>query len=586
MASHLLPKPFETNLLLVFPPFHRFIVSMENIGIEYIAASARARGFDACVVNSGLHGLDVDDVNQIVGRSRFRVLGISTLHWTLAEGLKIAHAARKTHSGCHIILGGLEAALRAEQLIREYPFIDSVALGEGEPVIGDLLQAVSAGTGLEGIRGLAFRRGDAIVFTPPAVLIPSLDALPFPARDDMAAVLDAGAPVSMSSSRGCFGRCPFCSVRAFYELSSGPRWRGRSPASVLAEMREIYETHGARLFSFIDETVMGPGREGRERLLELAGLLRVSGLPIEFFMTVRAEQVEVKLFTELKKAGLRKVEIGIESMSPSQLKRYGKIAGVRDNRRALRIVEDLGIGAEPFMIPFDPEMTWTELRENVRFYRRRFHGHGAGYDVAPLTMGSYLYPYPGTGTRGIYEREGWLEPGFQGFFRSHQKGLDRVCETMLHFVAYVEPFFPMSFAGFGNLWTNSFDLPLPEYRKACRLSRKIGQVLVEVAEWAIRIPSKPLPLSIPGIEGILADLRSFIARLNRLRDESTAVAAHCRAIRPKAPTRRIRTYPFARDLHRFGRGRKRIRLEQMHRSVDENDFLTAVLNIVTREGPP
>jgi hypothetical protein len=106
MASNPLPKPFETDLLLVFPPFQRSIVSMENVGIEYIAASARARGFEACMVNAGLHGLDADDVNRIVARSRFRVLGISTLHWTLAEGLKIAHAARKTHPGCHIILGG------------------------------------------------------------------------------------------------------------------------------------------------------------------------------------------------------------------------------------------------------------------------------------------------------------------------------------------------------------------------------------------------------------------------------------------------------------------------------------------------
>ena len=92
MISERFPAPVEVDLLLVFPPFERLVVSMENIGIEYIAASARAGGYRCALVNAGLHGLGCDDVIEVVRRSRFRVLGVSTIHWTMPAAIEIAPA--------------------------------------------------------------------------------------------------------------------------------------------------------------------------------------------------------------------------------------------------------------------------------------------------------------------------------------------------------------------------------------------------------------------------------------------------------------------------------------------------------------
>ena len=576
------PQAVEVDLLLVFPPFQRLVVSMENIGIEYIASTARANGFTAAMINAGLHGLGVDDIIEIVGRSRFRVLGISTIHWTMPAAIEIARAARESHPDCHIIFGGIEAALDAERILREHPFIDSVGMGEGERTVSALLSALRGKNEWRHAEGLAFRLGDAIHYTPKARLIDPLDDLPFPARDDMAAVLDAGGAVSMSSSRGCTGRCSFCSVRAFYGLSEGQLWRGRSPLSVVTEMQELHERFHAGLFSFIDETVIGPGKNGTERLREIAALINESGLSCEFFMTVRADQVEKTLFAELKSAGLRKVEIGIESMAPTQLKRYGKIASTEDNRRALAILEELGIAVELFMVPFDPGITREELETSLRFYRERFKKQDR-YDVTPLSLGNYLYPYPGTETKKVYTQNKWLKEKKQASFRAHDQQMQKAGEVLIRLVNVVEPAFPMSYLGLGNLWVNSAALPSPIYGRINEMCARIGELLVEAGEWAVSVTSRPLPIPIQEIDGLIADLREFLAGFALLRRELDTIVSTGRNGNAEVHPFEVEN-SFARELYHYGsRKKQQFRSEMQSREMDEYPIITSILDILTQE---
>jgi anaerobic magnesium-protoporphyrin IX monomethyl ester cyclase len=580
-------KGIDVDLMLVFPPFQRLVVSMENIGIAYIAAAARSAGFSAAMINAGLHGLDAGDVSALLERSRFRVLGISTLHWTLPAAVAIARAARASHPDAHIIFGGIEAALDAERILQACPFVNSVGLGEGERTVVALLAKLAAGADWRAVEGLAFRDGDGVRYSPPARLIEPLDDLPFPARDDMAAVRDGGGAASMSSSRGCPGRCTFCSVRAFYGRSEGPAWRGRSPRSVVAEMQELYERHGTRLFAFIDETVVGPGEQGAARLQELAACIREAGLACEFFMTVRADQVERSLFKALRAAGLRKVEIGIESMSPSQLKRYGKIADVADNRGALRILEELGIAVELFMVPFDPGLTPQELADNLAFYRDRYQGR-AGYDVSPLSMGNYLYPYPGTETRRIYDRNGWLaEGGGHARCRALDPRMQRVGEMMNRLTGAVEPAFPMSYLGLGNLWVNGARLSAPVYERIGAMCAEIGALLVAVAEWATGVTGRPLPVPIGDVAGYIRDLRRYLAEFGRLQDELRGIvdACHEDGAGPRVSTAEMPDMTaFAAALYELGRDRKRRFMAQIQgRRLDAYDIITDLVNTLTRE---
>lgn len=572
----------ECDLMLVFAPFHRLVVSMENIGIEYIAAFARARGFNVRIINGGLHGLSTEDVIELVTRSRYKVLGLSTIHWNLPSALRIAEAARKAHPAGHIILGGVEAALNAENILLGNSFVDSIGMGEGEITVSALLAALSEGKDWRELPGLAFREESRVKFSDPLPLIGMLDSLPHPARDDMAAVIEAGGPVSMSSSRGCFGRCSFCSVRSFYGLSPGPSWRGRSAASVVREIREIHEKYGATIFSFIDETVLGPGERGRRRLMEICREIGKSGMKISFFMTVRADQVETRLFRSLQEAGLKKVEIGIESMAPSQLRRYGKTAGTVQNRRALRILEKLGIGVELFMIPFDSELNSGELRKNLRFYRSRFNGSGK-YTVTPLSLANYLYPYPGTGARKLYGKNGWLgaEEPIVGF-RATDERIERVGRTVTAFAALFESGYPMSFAGFGNLWINSLPLPDAVYKRICEICDEFGKLAVRFAEWTLAVVFQTRRHTAAEVEAIVAGIREFVNSLAALRNEVVALTnEHGRT--PEDGRCRIED-KFSEELYRLGKYKKKLLRKEMNNGAfDEDEASGQLVNLLIKE---
>jgi len=550
---------------------------MENTGIEYIASYARSRGFSVTMINAGLHGLSPDDIIQIIRLSRYRILGISVLHWTIKSSIQIAQASRRFHPDRYIILGGIEAALNAEYLLANFLFVDSICLGEGEKTVAELLSCFSGSRDWRSIKGLAYRVGESVVFNSPADLINPLDALPFPARDDIASVFDLGGPITVSTSRGCFGNCHFCPVRSFYRLSKGASWRGRSPMSVAKEIKFLHETYGADLFSFIDETVAGPGDKGMERLRELAAGIRDSHLNIDFFLTIRADQITKDGFRELKAVGLKKVEIGIESMAESQLHRYGKTAQVKDNHRALAILDALGIQSEIFMIPYDPEVTYSEIKKNFTFYRKRFSGKKARYDVSPLTMADYLYPYPGTRSRQLYESLGLLGHDYFVPFHALRPAVTKTQRVVGLFLAAIHQVFPMSYAGLGNLWINSARLPKRVYHEICLTSARFGKLLSDLTFWVYGITSSSRPLTAQRKRQISNRLGKFLALASKRHDQTRRIMRRYGSTEQKHPSPKLFPNHFSRQLYLYGRCKKRDFIKNSYKKTLEGDRLLPVL---------
>jgi hypothetical protein len=553
---------------------------MENIGIEYVAARARAEGFSVEIVNAGLHGLSIHQMLEIVRNSSFLVLGISAIHWTLETGLQIAEAAKRSNNGCHVVFGGLEAALNYESILEQYPSVDSICLGEGENVIVDLLSCCAGGKDWRSITGIAFRRGGTVTANLPPILHDDLDTLPNPVRDDIPAVSDLGGPVTISTSRGCFGNCSFCSVKSFYRMSKGRKWRGRSPVSVVQELQHINRRYGTRLFSFIDETVVGPGLRGHERVARIAQGIIDAKLDIEFFLTIRADQITDELFALLKQAGLRKVEIGIESMAESQLRRYGKTATVDDNRKALAVLDRLDIASEAFMIPFDSRMTAEEMQENLSFYRRRFRENTHRYDVAPLTMGDYVYPYPGTEMKSIYEEIGVLSRGYYSPFQAVDPVITRVQHAAHKFISLVETAFPMSYSGIGNLWVNSAGLSGDTYREICSITSDIGLLNADFIEWAYRAETT-------GSQSIFDSVTDFVDAAERLRKRFASIVAQygAPARTYTADSQAVYATDFSRDLHGYGRKTKAGIIDTMYLSpLNKEQVAEELARIIGSDG--
>jgi hypothetical protein len=260
----------------------------------------------------------------------------------------------------HINLFGFFPTLAWTVLLNAVPDVDSIAVGECETTLCELAEYLSAGTPWRQIPGIACTHGNGSGLAAHRMPAADPDRFPYPARQ-----MVAGETVSVLASRGCYNHCRFCPVPAFY--TGGARWRGRKPEKIVEEITEL-KGKGAEDFYFVDPNFIGPGRNGKRRVLELARLLEP--LDITFGMETRSNDLDEELMTHLRSAGLKSLLIGIESGSPDILGKLNKGASIRTGEQAIQHCRVAGIEPEIGFLMFVPDSTVSDLAANLAFLKR------------------------------------------------------------------------------------------------------------------------------------------------------------------------------------------------------------------------
>jgi len=379
------------DVVLVNPPSSNKR-RMEHLGLGYLAAGLRRAAVRTQIVDAHLRGLGARRVVDLVTEVAPRVVGLTGIQVPPEASTMVAIARRLKQRlpQAHITVGGHFATFCHDRLLRDVPGLDSVVCGEGDVVFVDLVQRLLAGDDWRDVPGVSFVRDGTVVANPPAPLVANLDDLPFPARDNAPVSIARAGRLSMSSSRGCYGRCTFCSISAFYRRQAGSPWRARSAENVVEEVAGLVRDFGCNRFTFIDDNFIGPGARGRERAHAFAHEVLRRGLKIEFAVICRTNDVERDVLTHLREAGLRLVEIGIESGSQRQLERFRKFTTVEQGRRAISILRELGIKPCVYLVMLDPESTLDECLDTMRFV--------ASEGVIRNTLGFEFIAYPSDGT--------------------------------------------------------------------------------------------------------------------------------------------------------------------------------------------
>lgn len=340
--------------------------------MEYLAAVLRQRGHQVGVYDATLLGWDTARLARQLLAERPGLIGLSlVLPRMVREGIRLAVLLRRGGYRGLVVAGGYTPSLAYREFLGQAAGVDMVVVGEGEATFAELVDRLRDGdpAALE-IPGVARRDADGSPALAPGRALVDVDGLPLPDRDLLPAVLARGEPAAVYSSRGCWARCGFCAIAAFYGLGRGPRWRGRSPENVVEELGRLVRDHGVGQVNFVDDNWVGPGEKGRQRAFSFADLLEKQPWRVEFMVSARPEDVEPGLFRRLGQVGLRRVFLGMESGVQAALDRMSKGITVADNLRALCVLEELGLEAVPGFILFDHGTTLGELEENLAFLAR------------------------------------------------------------------------------------------------------------------------------------------------------------------------------------------------------------------------
>jgi len=373
-----------------------------NLGMGYLAAVLERHG---CAVEM----IEVrDDAEAIAARLNARpplVVGFSLIfQFFLPQFRALAQHLRAAGVTAHFTIGGHYPSLCHEELLANFPEIDSVVRYEGEETLIELVDRLAVGAEWRDVSGIAYARAGEIVTTEARALVADLDSLPFPLRPYEPQRIAGFPTLPVLASRGCIRRCSFCSIHTFYRTAPGKVVRVRKPKKVVEEMLTLYRDHGVRVFLFQDDDFPLWGKKGRRWAEELIALMHDSGLSEDTLWKIscRAEYVEPELFAKMREAGLFLVYMGIESGVNQGLEILFKQMTVEQNIAAVDTLKRLDIVLSHGFMLFDPSSTFDSIRENISFLRR-IVGDGSAAAVF-----SRMLPYGGTPIRDRLAQEGRL----------------------------------------------------------------------------------------------------------------------------------------------------------------------------------
>lgn len=302
------------------------------------------------------------------------------------------------YRGAFTVCGGPHPTCFPESL-EEIPGLDAVCVGEGEYAMLDLVWALGDGKDPSQIEGLWVRQKDRVFRNPPRPFIENLDELPYADRSlfDTQHSIDAYglSQIRVLASRGCPYRCTYCYNYKLGEAQPGRYVRFRSTDHLMGELKMLKSSFRFSEVFFDDDVFM----MDKKRLAEFAERYpQEIGLP--FVCSVRVEVCDRPTVGLLKKAGARRIDIGVESGNEGLRRKV--LRRPMSDRRILETAlaaREVGLQVKTLNMVGLPGETLETHMDTVRLNRQ----------IRPTIVGlSVFTPFPGTDLYDICVKEGYL----------------------------------------------------------------------------------------------------------------------------------------------------------------------------------
>jgi radical SAM superfamily enzyme YgiQ (UPF0313 family) len=385
---------------LIHPPLHNIVREFTPpLGLAYIASYLRKHGYDCEIIDANACRKDVVTLAEEVA-GRFDIIGITVVTIAVPVVGELVRRIKARDPDVKIVLGGIHPTVAHEHLLRAYPDIDVIVIGEGETAFLELVKSREENDEffkdrekLKAIDGIAFfsdAESGEVIRTKERELISDIDTVPFPlfeklpmARYAAPASRSIGTPPGktgfMITARGCFTKCTFCASPTMWR-----RCRVRTAESVIEEIKFLSRTYGIKQIDFQDDTLTAiPAR-----LEKICDFLIDNNMGIEWNGFAKVTDIkDRKLLEKMRRAGCYELQFGIESADQHILDLANKRIKVEDSARAVRLCNDAGIRTLGYFIIGLPGETKDTAHKTIDFARE------LDLDLAAFYI---LLPYPGT----------------------------------------------------------------------------------------------------------------------------------------------------------------------------------------------
>ena len=359
------------------------------------AATLASRDHDVSVVDAANLCLSPEDTaRRIESLNPDWLISTTSISALMAEADMLARLKKRL--GCTVGLLGDAATQMANEVFERYD-IDFVVRGdEPESVIEQILEQ---GT-YRNLRGTIYRESGTVHDGGDPGYIADLDALPFPRWDLFPVgsyryfpILRRSPFVTVLSTRGCPYGCIYCP----YTSNQGPKYRYRSPENVVDELTLLKEKYKVNAVQFRDPTFT----IRKDRTVEICRGIVERNLRLEWGCETRVDCLTEDLIDTMVEAGLKGVNIGIESTDPDVIRNVKR--GWVDPKRIeamVRHMHDRGVRVSGFFIIGLPGETLASVQRTLDFALS-----------IPLTYAEFKIatPFPGTPLFDMAMTNKWIQ---------------------------------------------------------------------------------------------------------------------------------------------------------------------------------
>ncbi len=308
-----------------------------------------------------------------------------------------------------IVMGGLWYSAYSKETLDENPWIDFIAMGEGELTITDLANALKENNkNFKKIAGLVFRNEkNQVEMGPHRNLILNLDELPMPAYDLFPMDKYVGHTywkpfAELLTSRGCPGACTFCYQWSLYDLRNSKKdyvsWRGKNYKKIIDELDLLEQKYGVKVVVIQDDAF----NVDKENVRNFCEEKIRRGNKIKWVCLGRADDwlAHKDIMPLMYKSGLFMGLVGVEVESDEQLAKQGKgvtLKQIKETVKALREANIASVGTVLIGLEEDTE----------EIIKKRFE---VANDVDPDIMAlDYVTPVPGAPLWKRAKELGWID---------------------------------------------------------------------------------------------------------------------------------------------------------------------------------
>jgi len=337
------------------------------LGLLYLAAVLEHHGFDTEIIDFGAEPLTRERLHQAVTSADAVGMTVYTNNYQ-----KIAEISREIKDiDAHLpqMIGGPHGIYLGRQALADIPTADVCCIGEGEPMITDVVRAFQGKKPFSEVPGIVYREKRSIKTGKPLRVVRDLDGLPFPARHLVERYTYQPIPgrlerrkrfTTVMTTRGCPSRCRFCT--RYGNMIPGYGFRERSAENVVAELRSLDETYDSVMI--VDDNFLAD----RKRAHRIFDLLIQSSTSVELMILgARVDSFDRELYRKMRQAHVSFITYGIESGNQDVLDFYGKHITLAQVRDTLGLARESGfMTAASFILGAPIETEW-HIENTIRF---------------------------------------------------------------------------------------------------------------------------------------------------------------------------------------------------------------------------